>query len=86
MKQKKAKLVGGTRNGETTLVIPLKGIYWPPLVYMTKRISLAESQELAIDDVTAWKPPEEVYVHRGNGEYYYRNTVHYKPDAMDKPE
>lgn len=79
-KPRLVKLIGGTRDGETVEVQT-----WQPLVYMTKRISIADGDALDIDGVMKWKNPEEVYERNADGDFVYTRTVHYKPDDAVPP-
>ncbi len=68
------KLFGGTHDGETCERFPFQ-----KSIYLTKRITIEEDRELMIDDVVAWKAPEEVYEKGADGNFHYVRTVHYKP-------
>jgi len=71
---KTVKLIGGSRDGESIEIYPRQ-----PLVYLRKRITMAEDAELKISETTSWKPPEEVYTRNDDGEFVYDRTVDYKP-------
>ncbi len=72
MATKQVKLIGGSRNGETVEVES-----WQQLVYMKKRISMKEAEELKIDECCATKGPDEVYCRGKDGAFSYSRTVNY---------
>ena len=74
-KEKTVKLIGGSRDGEEYKV-------WngQPVIYVTKRITLKEFNELKTDGGVTWKSPEDVYLLKSNGNYHFDRTVNYKPD------
>ena len=74
MGMKRVILRGGSRDGEEISVHA-----WQPFIYVTRKTTLADSEGLRIDDVHAWKAPEDVYVKNQDGEFEYDRTVHYKP-------
>ncbi len=73
------KLVGGPHDRK--LVDSGRRInnrFWPPVLYFPHSLTLEESQALDIDGTIRWKNPEDVY-ERKDGDYVFRETVHYKP-------
>jgi hypothetical protein len=74
-----AVLVGGTNDGKTVSVEKRQGRY-PPFYYTPKLITMAEVEELKIDDFTSWRLPDEVYKWL-DGAYRYAYTVNYKPET-----
>jgi hypothetical protein len=69
---------GGRADGANIEIAKIGGRF-PPVQYISHMLSMGEMDRLRIDDLTAWKIPEDVYYLRGN-EYVYDRTVHYKPD------
>ena len=69
-----ATLRGGSRDGQRVEVENWLRIYSIP-----KLISISESKDLMIDDVMMWRAPDEFYEYWSDGDFYYRNTVDYKP-------
>lgn len=74
---RKARLKGGSHDGEAVWVRVNNGRR-QPVLYLQKRISIADEKALRIDDRIAWKPPEEMYELLDGG-YVYKRTVYYKP-------
>lgn len=74
---RKARLKGGSYDGEAVWVRVNNGRR-QPVLYLQKRISIADEKALRRDARIAWKPPEEVY-ELIEGEYVYKHTVYYKP-------
>lgn len=74
MKYVKCTLRGGTRDGEIVSVP-----WWQAIHYAPRRITVAESKTLRIDDAVAWKNPDDVYGRTSADEFTYSYTVNYKP-------
>lgn len=73
------KFVGGHQNGRIVEATMLSGRV-QPVIYLTYPLSFEEDKALKIDDKTAWKAPEEVYLYDSDLKcYIYQKTVHYKP-------
>jgi hypothetical protein len=68
------KLLGGSHDGETLKIDKRREI-----IYLQKKITLAESALLKINENIAWRPPEDVYVRKNEKTYLYRETVVYGP-------
>lgn len=71
----KVKLIGGSRDGERRVICDSLTI-----MYITKRITIQESQELMVNSTTMWSPPEEIYERLSRNEFVFTPIIHYKPE------
>lgn len=71
----KIVLKGGTHDGEI-----VNRYRWQRKLYIPKKLSEQEFNELQIDDCLRWRAPDEVYVKDANENFNYSHTVHYKPE------
>lgn len=72
----KATLHGGPHDG---LEVEL---HWrgQPVFVLPHRLTMEQARQLQIDDVMAWKWPEDYYKKNSTGQFEFDRTVHYCPD------